>query len=66
MKAWVLLLLVLLGLVVSLAAEEGSLQITIVIPIEWGPYYAWLLAFPGWRPDEETPRQTVPVRIGAR
>jgi hypothetical protein len=64
MKAWILLLLVLLALVVSSIPGAGSLQITIVIPAGWGPYYAWLLDFPAWLPAEDTPQQTEPVRIG--
>lgn len=66
MKAWILLLLVLLGLAGGLVTGEGSLQITIVIPVSWGPYYEWLLKFPGWQQEGEHPRQPVPVRIGER
>jgi hypothetical protein len=64
MKAWILLLLVLLGLVWGTMTREGSLQITIVIPVSWGPYYEWVLDFPAWRPAEEPPLRTEPVRIG--
>jgi hypothetical protein len=56
MKAWILLFLVLLGLVVSSMPGAGSLQITIVIPAKWGPYVTWLMDFPGWQPGlEDTP-----------
>lgn len=54
MKAWLLLLLVLLGLVVSSIPGAGSLQITIVIPAGWGPYVTWLMDFPDWQPVEES------------
>lgn len=45
------LLLILIFLINS--CEDQIINITIVIPNEFVPYYDWLLDFPGWPPIPE-------------
>jgi hypothetical protein len=56
-----LVLLITLTLVVALvllAGGDWSLQVTIIIPPALTPYYDWLVNFPGFQVQPESP--TVP------
>jgi hypothetical protein len=55
MKLVALITLTLVVALILLAGGDWSLQVTIIIPPSLAPYYDWLVNFPGFQVQHESP-----------
>jgi hypothetical protein len=53
MKHLILLIMLVALLILISEIEQTTIQIVIVIPVEFGPYVDWWFSFPGWEPHDE-------------
>jgi hypothetical protein len=58
MKQLILLIMLIALLLLVSEIEQSTIQLVIVIPLEWVPYVDWWLSFPGFQqPDQKLPSQ---------